>query len=459
MLLLTFLTFCLTFTISTVLSIVYTFEHDPSLMQHRNTRDVVDTWAPVKLRSHQKKEMQREILNLLGLQHRPKPRMVANSQNSSAPMFMLDLYRSLNSVEQDVSETENNDYNFHATSSASGSGNINNMRWMTGTLFNYTMNEVTALNQADTIMSLPVTYKKSTVHKHGHHRYNFDVTRIPETEIVTSAELRIYRYGASGSRRSNNNTYRLSVYQVLPDDVQRERRLNYLDGTLIDRDDTGWLVFDVTTASNTWQAFPQDDLALQIRVESLQGESINPSEAGLVGIDTDNDKAPFMVIFFKSSTTAEVPPHIRRKRATSKRRSSSSRKSSRRKASEGDSFEGRNDRGASDSLALKSQRECQKRTLYVSFRDLGWDDWIIAPDGYAAYYCHGECAFPLNANLNATNHAIVQTLVHLMSPRLVPEPCCTPTKLTAISVLFFDEGSNVVLKKYRNMVVRACGCH
>ena len=86
-------------------------------------------------------------------------------------------------------------------------------------------------------------------------------------------------------------------------------------------------------------------------------------------------------------------------------------------------------------------------------------DWIIAPDGYAAYYCHGECAFPLNANLNATNHAIVQTLVHLMSPRLVPEPCCTPTKLTAISVLFFDEGSNVVLKKYRNMVVRACGCH
>lgn len=38
-------------------------------------------------------------------------------------------------------------------------------------------------------------------------------------------------------------------------------------------------------------------------------------------------------------------------------------------------------------------------------------DWIIAPEGYAASYCDGECSFPLNAHMNATNHAIVQTLV------------------------------------------------
>jgi len=40
-------------------------------------------------------------------------------------------------------------------------------------------------------------------------------------------------------------------------------------------------------------------------------------------------------------------------------------------------------------------------------------DWIIAPKGYAANYCDGECSFPLNAHMNATNHAIVQTLVSL----------------------------------------------
>ena len=86
-------------------------------------------------------------------------------------------------------------------------------------------------------------------------------------------------------------------------------------------------------------------------------------------------------------------------------------------------------------------------------------DWIIAPEGYSAYYCHGQCAFPLNAHMNATNHAIVQTLVHLMNQLKVPKPCCAPTKLSAISVLYFDDNSNVILKKYKNMVVRACGCH
>lgn len=41
-------------------------------------------------------------------------------------------------------------------------------------------------------------------------------------------------------------------------------------------------------------------------------------------------------------------------------------------------------------------------------------DWIIAPEGYAAFYCDGECSFPLNAHMNATNHAIVQTLVGIL---------------------------------------------
>lgn len=27
-------------------------------------------------------------------------------------------------------------------------------------------------------------------------------------------------------------------------------------------------------------------------------------------------------------------------------------------------------------------KSCQIQTLYVSFKDLKWQDWIIAPDGY-----------------------------------------------------------------------------
>lgn len=48
-----------------------------------------------------------------------------------------------------------------------------------------------------------------------------------------------------------------------------------------------------------------------------------------------------------------------------------------------------------------------------------FQDWIIAPEGYAAFYCDGECSFPLNAHMNATNHAIVQTLVNINGSRLL----------------------------------------
>ena len=88
-----------------------------------------------------------------------------------------------------------------------------------------------------------------------------------------------------------------------------------------------------------------------------------------------------------------------------------------------------------------------------------FQNWIIAPDGFHAFYCDGECQFPLAAHMNATNHAIVQTLVHLINPKQAPSPGCAPTKLGAQSVLYFDDNLNVVLKKFPMMIVKSCGCH
>jgi len=60
--------------------------------------------------------------------------------------------------------------------------------------------------------------------------------------------------------------------------------------------------------------------------------------------------------------------------------------------------------------------------------------------------------------MNATNHAIVQSLVHSVRPTAVPEPSCTPTELSPISMLYLDEYGTVVLKNYENMVIEGCGC-
>lgn len=53
-------------------------------------------------------------------------------------------------------------------------------------------------------------------------------------------------------------------------------------------------------------------------------------------------------------------------------------------------------------------------------------DWVIAPQGYSAYYCEGECAFPLDSCMNATNHAILQSLVSAQgAPGARPLPVST----------------------------------
>ncbi|XP_030113010.4 embryonic growth/differentiation factor 1 isoform X2 [Taeniopygia guttata] len=101
---------------------------------------------------------------------------------------------------------------------------------------------------------------------------------------------------------------------------------------------------------------------------------------------------------------------------------------------------------------------CKPRRLYISFSDVGWENWIIAPQGYLANYCGGECPFPLAAELNSTNHAVLQTMVHSLDPQGTPQPCCVPVRLSPISILYYDNSDNVVLRHYEDMVVDECGC-
>lgn len=102
---------------------------------------------------------------------------------------------------------------------------------------------------------------------------------------------------------------------------------------------------------------------------------------------------------------------------------------------------------------------CKKQSLYVEFKDIGWDSWIIAPTGYDAFECTGICSFPLTKHVTPTKHAIVQTLININSPQKAARACCVPTKLDPISLLYLDDTGVVTYKyKYEGMVVAECGC-
>nr|XP_045585196.1 bone morphogenetic protein 8A-like isoform X2 [Procambarus clarkii] len=103
---------------------------------------------------------------------------------------------------------------------------------------------------------------------------------------------------------------------------------------------------------------------------------------------------------------------------------------------------------------------CERRDMYVDFDAIGWSSWIVYPKSYNAYQCTGQCSFPLGQNLNPTNHATVQSIIHHSGefPE-VQRPCCVPSAYGNLSLLFYDAEENVVLKQYNQMVAMQCGCH
>ncbi|XP_069098653.1 nodal homolog [Pleurodeles waltl] len=109
------------------------------------------------------------------------------------------------------------------------------------------------------------------------------------------------------------------------------------------------------------------------------------------------------------------------------------------------------------SQGLPSRAQCRRVDFYVDFGQIGWGSWIVYPKRYNAYRCEGHCPSPLGENFKATNHAYMQSLLKLYIPDRVPSPCCSPTRTSPLSLLYYEEGQ-VVVHHHEDMVVEECGC-
>ncbi|XP_077810787.1 inhibin beta C chain isoform X1 [Macaca mulatta] len=110
----------------------------------------------------------------------------------------------------------------------------------------------------------------------------------------------------------------------------------------------------------------------------------------------------------------------------------------------------------------EGSRMCCRQEFFVDFREIGWHDWIIQPEGYAMNFCIGQC--PLHVagmpGIAASFHTAVLNLLkaNTAAGTTGGGSCCVPTARRPLSLLYYDRDSNIVKTDIPDMVVEACGC-
>lgn len=103
---------------------------------------------------------------------------------------------------------------------------------------------------------------------------------------------------------------------------------------------------------------------------------------------------------------------------------------------------------------------CCKRDFYIKFKDIQWDEWIIAPEGYHMNYCMGHCPQHLSGSpgIASSFHASVFSQLKVNGINTATTSCCVPTERRPLSMVYFNSQHSIVKTDVPDMIVESCGC-
>ncbi|XP_038070894.1 bone morphogenetic protein 2-like [Patiria miniata] len=383
---------------------------------------------------------QAEIVRLLdafGLKTVPRPNRTAVA---TPPAFMVNLY--------------------HQLESTVGSGHH------------------TANARANTVRSFNEKDSKSS-----RHRYLFDTSSVLNRETVLAAELQLYK---QKPRPVDGWTDDMLPRQVTCELYELRQRVNPLLGgppvasrTLVDSKTVnftlrGWVHFNVSSAFAGSVHLVSADKLFEMRIKSERELPKGTVVFSKRPRPKHTDRRPLLVLFLDDKNVLASDITLPGAGPLSSQDSGRNKELSGNRENEKSAPEASPERGmersdrrkrrASSRTGNRGRDKCKLYDYYVDFNVIGWSNWVIAPNGYTANYCEGDCPFPLDLNFNATNHATVQAILHMHTGtfrnnnRRLPNPCCVPATLAGIHVLYLDDLDNVVLKEFSGMIATSCGC-
>ncbi len=279
-------------------------------------------------------------------------------------------------------------------------------------------------------------------------RMYFNVSAFPESESLVTSELTLSIVPKANRSSLDCNSALVRVHDIIQPGIKGRTRPILRQVAEVDvNTDVPSISIDVLPIVSRWLSdYRNDNHGLLVTVRTPANGDCPSSPVRLKRSALDDrvpggwdDTQPILFLYTKDSNTRSDAHSSRTKRSA-------------RESSSGGTSNG------GGGGKKRPQDECRRYPLIVKFKDVGWDDWIVAPSEYQAYYCAGECPTTYADYHNTTNHAIVQGLVHGKYPQTVPKPCCVPTVLSSISMLYLDENNIAVLKNYDDMVAGDCGC-
>ncbi|XP_078405246.1 bone morphogenetic protein 2 [Cetorhinus maximus] len=251
--------------------------------------------------------------------------------------------------------------------------------------------------------------------------FNITIARnrlvFPKVKILRG-ELKIYKYLQQNTnlhqKQRPANLQLVKIYQLLKPAIERkEFQLHFLGSKVITSNYERAETFDIRKTVEYWINYPQENYGLEL--ELLPRFSSHKHYA--------EDK-----VTIEAELEIEIQKVFK---------------------------EVRTRRESHTEDCQRNQIQCCRRSLHVSFEEIGWSDWIRAPLSYNAFYCDGTC--PQKYKL-ATMHTLIKSKMNHLSNGAIPAPCCVPASYEPLTLLHFNSNNKLTLTAFDDMVVSRCHC-